>query len=105
MSLASIRKKDKVRILSGKDRGKEGEVMDVDRSKNRVLVSGRNLVKKHAKGSPQKPGGIQDKEAYLPMSRVLLICPKCGRAGRAKSGALSDGTKARLCRSCGEMVG
>jgi large subunit ribosomal protein L24 len=105
MGLSPIRKKDKVRVLAGKDRGKEGEVIEVDRTKGRVLVAKLNMVKKHAKGTAQSPGGIQEKEAFLPIGKVMLVCPKCGKATRFKSGAISDGTKARVCRQCGEMVG
>ncbi len=66
MAISPIRKKDKVLVLAGKDRGKQGEVIEVDRVKGRVLVAKVNMVKKHAKGKPpQKPGGIQEKEAYL----------------------------------------
>ncbi|MBK8574401.1 MAG: 50S ribosomal protein L24 [Elusimicrobia bacterium] len=105
MAIAPIRKKDKVLVLAGKDRGKQGDVIEVDRVKGRVLVAKVNMVKKHAKGTPQKPGGIQDKEAYLPLSKVKLVCPKCGKATRFKVGTISDGTKARVCRHCGEMIG
>lgn len=105
MSLATVRKKDKVRVLAGKDRGKEGEVLDVDNTGRRVLVAKLNTVKKHTKGTPQNPGGIREQEAYLPMAKVMLICPKCQRPARPKAGALSDGTKARVCRNCGDMVG
>ena len=86
MALATVRKKDKVRLLAGKDRGKEGEVVEVDRIGRRVLVSKLNLSKKHAKGTPQKPGGVQEREAYLPMSKVMVVCPKCRRPARPKVG-------------------
>jgi large subunit ribosomal protein L24 len=105
MAISPIRKKDKVRVLAGKDKGKEGEVIEVDKMKGRVLVAKVNMVKKHAKGTGQTPGGIQEKEAYLPLGKVMLVCPKCTKATRFKSGAISDGTKARLCRQCGEMIG
>lgn len=105
MSVALVRKKDKVKILAGKDRGKEGEVLQVNRAAGRVLVAKANLIKRHTKGTPQNPGGIKEKEAYIAISNVMLICPKCNKASRVKSGALSDGTKARVCRNCGEMVG
>ncbi|HMX93731.1 MAG TPA: 50S ribosomal protein L24 [Elusimicrobiota bacterium] len=105
MALATVRKKDKVRILAGKDRGKEGEVLDVDLAGRRVLVAKLNLVKRHTKGTPQNPGGVKEQEAFLPMSKVMLVCPKCKRTARPKAGALSDGTKARVCRHCGEMIG
>ena len=105
MSVALVRKKDKVKVLSGKDRGKEGEVLQVDRASGRVLVAKLNMVKRHAKGSAQNPGGIKNQEAYINISNVMLVCPKCRKATRAKVSALSDGTKARACRHCGEMVG
>ncbi|HNG44599.1 MAG TPA: KOW motif domain-containing protein, partial [Elusimicrobiota bacterium] len=66
MALATVRKKDKVRILAGKDRGKEGEVLDVDLAGRRVLVAKLNLVKRHTKGTPQNPGGVKEQEAFLP---------------------------------------
>lgn len=105
MTVALVRKKDKVKILAGKDRGKEGEVLEVNRATGRVLVAKANMVKRHTKGTPQNPGGIKDQEAYIAISNVMLICPKCSKATRAKTGALSDGTKSRVCRNCGEMVG
>ena len=105
MAISPIRKKDKVLVLAGKDRGKQGEVIEVDRVKGRVLVAKVNMVKKHAKGTAQKPGGIQEKEAYLPIGKVKLVCPKCAKSTRFKVGTISDGTKARVCRHCGEMIG
>jgi large subunit ribosomal protein L24 len=102
-----VKKKDKVMILAGKDRKKQGEVLEVDRKKGRVLVAKLNIAKKHSRGVPQKgeQGGIQDKEAYLPLSKVMLVCPKCGKPTRVKHDTLSDGTKSRACLRCGEMLG
>ena len=105
MAISPIRKKDKVVVLAGKDRGKQGEVIEVDRVKGRVLVAKVNMVKKHAKGTAQQPGGIQEKEANLPIGKVKLVCPKCAKSTRFKVGTISDGTKARVCRHCGEMIG
>jgi len=105
VSLATVRKRDKVRVLAGKDRGKTGEVLEVDRDGKRVLVAKLNIVKRHTKGTARNPGGVKEQEAYLPISKVMLMCPKCGKPARPKAGALSDGTKARVCRNCGEMVG
>lgn len=99
-----VRKKDKVVVLAGKDRKKQGEIVDVDAKGGRVLVSKVNFVKKHARSTQTEPGGIREKEAYLPLSRVMLVCPKCSQPTRSKFDFLSDGTKARMCRRCGEMI-
>jgi large subunit ribosomal protein L24 len=100
----SIRKKDKVLILAGKDRGKQGEVVEVLRDVGRVLVTKVNMVKRHTKPTQVQPGGIREKEAPVHISNVMLVCPKCAKAMRPKSDRLSDGTKVRVCRKCGEMI-
>ncbi len=99
-----IRKKDTVMVLAGKSRGKQGEVLEVLRSANRVLLSKINFVKRHSKATQTQPSGIREKEASIHLSNVMLICPKCKRAMRPKSDKLSDGTKVRACRKCGEML-
>jgi large subunit ribosomal protein L24 len=99
-----IRKKDKVVLLAGRDRGKQGDVVEVDTEKGRVLVAKINFIKKHARPTQTEPGGIREKEASVPLSRVMLVCPKCSQPTRSKFDYLSDGTKARLCRRCGEMI-
>lgn len=103
--MAHIRKKDKIVVLAGKDRGKQGEVIEVDAKAGRVLVSKINYVKKHSRPTQTEPGGVREKENYLPMAKVMLVCPKCNQPTRSKLDHLSDGTKARACRKCGEMVG
>ena len=100
----SIRKKDKVLVLAGKDRGKKGDVIEVLREDGRVLVSKINLIKRHTRPTKTQPGGIREREASLHISNVMLVCPKCSRAMRPKFDALSDGTKVRVCRKCGEMI-
>src|SRR5471030_3324276 len=100
--MIAIRKKDKVLVLAGKNRGKQGEVIQVLQEDGRVLVSKINLVKRHTKPTQTQPGGIREKEASLHISNVMIICPKCNRAMRPKMDRLADGTKARVCRKCGE---
>jgi large subunit ribosomal protein L24 len=100
----AIQKKDKVVVLSGRSRGKQGEVVKVMREDGRVLVSKINFVKRHSKPSQTTPGGIREKEASVHVSNVMLICPKCAKPMRPKMDALSDGTKVRTCRKCGEML-
>ena len=100
----AIQKKDKVLVVSGRSRGKQGEVVKVLRDENRVLVSKINFVKRHSKPTQTTPGGIREKEASIHISNVMLVCPKCARPMRPKMDALSDGTKVRTCRKCGEML-
>jgi len=99
-----IRKKDKVVILSGKDKGKEGEVLKVLPRERTVIVSKINFIKRHTRPTRTEPGGIREKEAPVALSKVMLVCPKCRRAVRPKFDFLSDGTKTRVCRKCGEMI-
>ena len=102
--MLNIKKKDKVIILSGKDKGKKGEVIYVSPDKDRVIVAKVNFVKRHTKPTQRDSGGICEKEAPVNISKVMLICPKCDQASRPKFDRLSDGKKVRVCRRCGEMI-
>lgn len=99
-----IKKKDKVIIISGKDKGKKGEVLKVYPEKSRVIVAKINFVKRHTRPTQTDPGGIREKEAPLGISKIMLLCPKCNQRTRPKFDQLSDGKKIRLCRKCGEMI-
>jgi large subunit ribosomal protein L24 len=100
----NIKKKDKVIVLSGKDKGKKGEVLDVFSKKDRLIVSKINFVKRHMKPTQKDPGGIREKEAPIAANKVMLVCPKCDQVFRPKFDKLSDGKKVRVCRKCGEML-
>ncbi|MFN3966787.1 MAG: 50S ribosomal protein L24 [Endomicrobiia bacterium] len=102
--MLNIRKKDKVVVLTGKDKGKRGEVLEVIPDKNLVVVSKVNVVKKHLRPTQTDPGGIREIEKPLSISNVMLICPKCDQQTRPKFDFLSDGKKVRICRKCGEMI-
>jgi large subunit ribosomal protein L24 len=104
--MALIHRKDKVVVLAGKDRGKQGEVIQVLPDDQRVIVAKINFVKRHSRANPNQgqPGGIREKEASLHISNVMLICKKCSKPMRPKQDKLSDGTKVRVCRKCGEMI-
>ena len=102
--MSLIRKKDKVLVMAGKDRGKQGEVVQVLPDAQRVLVAKINFVKRHSRPTQTQPGGIREKEASIHLSNVMLMCKKCNRPMRPKSDRLSDGTKVRICRKCGEMI-
>lgn len=97
-----IQKGDKVRVLSGKDRGKEGEVMFAFPAKNTVIVEGVNLVKKHQRPQGEgMPGGIIDKDMPMHVSNVAVLSPKDGKPTRVGYKFLDDGTKVRVCKRTG----
>jgi large subunit ribosomal protein L24 len=100
----TIKKKDKVIVKAGKDKGKTGEVLKVFPEKSRIIVSKINFIKKHTRATQTAPGGITEKESPIHISNVALICPKCNQATRVKIDRLSDGKKIRVCRKCGEMI-
>ena len=97
-----IRKGDRVRVLTGKDRGKEGIVMRVLPAENKVIVDGINVAKRHQKArTATMQGGIIDKDMPLPVANVALVCPSCGKPTRVGYVIKDDGTKVRICRKCG----
>ena len=101
-----IRKNDNVVVLTGKDRGKRGRVLKVLPEKNRVVVEGVNIIKRHTKPNPQRQikGGLVEREAALHASNVQIVCPECGRATRLGRKILGDGRKVRICRQCDGVV-
>ena len=101
-----IRKNDNVVILTGKDRGKRGRVLRVLPEKNRVIVEGVNLIKRHTRPNPQKniKGGIVEREAAIHASNVMLLDPETNEATRIGSKTLPDGTRVRIGRKSGAVV-
>lgn len=99
-----IRKGDKVVAITGKDKGKTGEVLRVLRKEDRVLVQGLNLVKRHQRPSQTSPGGILDKEASLHISNVALIDPKTDGPTRVGFKVVEGERKVRVARRSGEMI-
>jgi large subunit ribosomal protein L24 len=98
-----VRKNDSVMVISGKDKGKIGEVLAVYPKKGRVLVKDVSIVTKHQKPSKQNmQGGITHREAPINSSKVMLYCTKCKNVTRINSKILDDGTKVRVCKKCGE---
>jgi large subunit ribosomal protein L24 len=100
-----IKKGDKIEVLAGKDKGKQGTVLDV-RDDNRVLVEGINMVKKHVRPNPNvgETGGIVDREAALHISNVALVNPATGKGERVGFKVLGDGKKVRVFRKSGEVA-
>ncbi len=100
-----LKKDDKVKVIAGKDKGKIGKVLQVNRKKNRVLVENINVVKRHTKPSAQnRQGGIVETEALIHLSNVKLMCSKCIQPTRIRMRRLEDGKKIRVCRKCNEII-
>lgn len=104
-SKCKLKKEDKVKIITGKDKGKIGKVLRVDRKKQRVLVENINIIKRHQRPSAQnRQGGIIETEAPLNWSNVMLMCSKCVKPVRIKMQLLDDGSKVRICGKCNEQI-
>jgi large subunit ribosomal protein L24 len=101
-----IRKNDNVVVTTGKDRGKRGRVLKILADKNRLVVEGVNIIKRHTKPNPQRgiKGGLVEREAGLHASNVQLVCPECGKPTRLGRKLLGDGRKVRTCRKCEGVV-
>ena len=97
----NIKKDDKVIVLSGKDKGKQGKVLSADPKAMKVVVEGVNVATKHQKPMKQgQDGGIIKVETPIYVSKVQLVCPKCGKATRVGH-KIADGKKVRVCKKCG----
>ncbi len=99
-----IKKGDKVIAITGKDKGKTGEVLRVLRKEERVLVQGLNMIRRHQRPTQSSPGGIMDKEATLHISNVALIDPKGNQPTRVGYKVIEGGRKVRVARRSGEMI-
>jgi large subunit ribosomal protein L24 len=98
-----LKKGDQVQIITGKDKGKKGRILRIDRLTGKVIVEGLNMVKKTQRPKSQNDkGGIIEIEAAMPASNVQVLCKKCGIT---RIGLKADGkTKTRVCRKCGEAL-
>ena len=101
-----VRKNDTVIVATGRDRGKRGRVLKVLPERNRVIVEGVNMIRRHTKPNPQRniKGGVVQREASLHASNVQLLCPECGVKTRIGHKLLGDGRKVRVCRKCEGVV-
>ncbi len=102
--MAKIKKGDKVVVLTGRDKGKEGEVLRVLIDQERVVVQGVSMVKRHTRPGAGQPGGIVDKEGTIHVSNVALIDPKSSKPTRVGFKILADGKKVRVARRSGEVL-
>lgn len=102
MNKLHIRKDDTIVVLSGKDKGKQGKVLETSPKEKKVIVEGINMVTKHVKPRRQgEAGGIVKAEGAMYASKVMVVCPSCGKPTRLAHKILSDGTKVRCCKKCG----
>ena len=101
----NIRKGDTVKVIGGKDLGKEGKVLRTVPSANRVVVEKVNLVKKAMRPTQANPqGGISTIEAPIHVSNVMLVCPSCNEPTRVGHRIDDDGKKVRVCKKCGKDI-
>ncbi|MTI94221.1 MAG: 50S ribosomal protein L24 [Firmicutes bacterium] len=99
-----VKKGDKVKIMSGKDRNKTGKVLEVLPRERKVVVEGVNMIKRHQRPTRDNPqGGILEKEAPLYSDKVMVVCAKCKEASRVGYKFLQNGDKVRYCKNCGEV--
>jgi large subunit ribosomal protein L24 len=100
-----IKANDMVEVISGKDKGQRGKVLKVDREKRQVVIEGLNRVYKHVKRSQRNPqGGRLSKEAFIHVSKVMLICPKTNEPTRVGVRFLPDGSKERYSKKSGVTI-
>ena len=100
----NIKKDDKVIVLSGKDKGKEGKVLVASPKTNKVIVEGVNVATKHQKARRQgEESGIMKVEIPMHACKVQLVCPKCGKATRVGH-KIEGGKKSRVCKKCGAEI-
>ncbi len=105
MSKMRLKKGDRVRVISGKDKGKEGKILVSIPSENKVIVEGVSVASRHSKPTQANPqGGIVKKETPIYVSKVMLVCPVTGKPTRIGHAFLEDGRKVRVAKVSGELV-
>ncbi|MCD4669021.1 MAG: 50S ribosomal protein L24 [Actinomycetia bacterium] len=103
--MLKVKKNDKVKIVKGKDRGKSGKVLRINRQDGKVFVEGANIVSKHTRQQDQsKPGGIIKKEGPINIANVRVICPNCSKPARVGFDISGSGEKARVCKKCNQQI-
>ena len=102
--MMKIKANDTVVVLSGKDKGKKGKVLESMPASGKLVIEGINVATCHVKPKKQgEEGGIISREIPIYASKVMLVCPKCGKATR-HAVKLADGKKARVCKKCGQEI-
>lgn len=100
-----VRKGDTVVVLSGKDKGKKGKVLQVFPKESKVIVDGINITKRHTRPTRTMPqGGIVERPGAMASGKVMVVCPSCDRPARLGHDRSEDGTSARVCKRCGKTI-
>ena len=102
--MQKIRKGDKVVVLTGKDKGRTGDVLSVQPKEDKALVRGVNMIRRHQKQSQSQQGGIITKEAPIHLSNLAIADPKDGKPTRVGFQFQKDGTKVRIAKRSGEVI-
>ena len=99
-----LKKGDNVKVLSGNDKGKTGEILEIQPKNDKVIVKGVNIRKKSVKARKQgDESGIISVECAIPSAKVNVVCPKCGKVTRIGY-KIEDGKKVRICKKCGAVL-
>lgn len=97
----NLRINDKVEVITGKDKGRVGKILKIEKENNRVIVERINMIKKHQKATDATQSGqIIEREASIHISNVMFICPECAETNKIRIKILDDGTKTRVCNTC-----
>lgn len=99
-----VKKNDTVMVVAGKDKGKTGKVLSINKKKDRLIVEKVNIIKRHVKPGQKTKGGIMERESGIAVSNVMVYCEKCAKPVRLGNRLLEDGKKVRFCKKCGEVL-
>lgn len=101
-----IRKGDKIKVISGKNKGKTSKVVDIDHNAGKAIVQGVNTVKKHVRPNKRNPqGGVLEVDMPVDVSNLQVVCDGCGKPTRVGARFLTDGSKERFCKKCNASMG
>src|ERR1700759_2675248 len=106
----ALKKEDTVKVISGRDKGKTGRVLSVNRETGKLLVEHMGMIKRHTRPNPAKQvkGGIAERESAIPVSNVMIVCPGCNKAVRiahhVDTVAGGKSRRSRVCRKCGQSL-
>ena len=99
-----VKKGDTVEVITGREKGKRGDILQVTGDRKRVLIEKVNVVSRHLRQDQQGSGGIMKKEAPVSLSNVAVVCKKCDEPVKILKKMLDDGKKVRACKKCGEIL-
>lgn len=104
MNTTKLKKGDNVKVLSGKDKGRTGKILEVDRKNNKIVVEGINIHHRFEKSAPNKAGQKLSFPAGMLSGKVMLVCASCGKPTRIGNKFLENGNKQRVCKQCQKAI-